>query len=195
MKWWSVVTLTTVGYGDAVPVTEGGKIVGAITMLVGVLVVAFPVTILCNVFQEVYAEYREARFRKLSRAELQARLADNFLLSSTIDERIDLHCSEKLVNSSPPVRLGVPGEKEATSPDQDAGKAAVRPSLQPMKRNTVVRGCTVPSISIEGSEPMGPSAVVQLKMMRSEIDELTTLVKKLLDRQETSVEVCGASAT
>ena len=28
--WWAVVTLTTTGYGDVVPVTPGGRIVGAI---------------------------------------------------------------------------------------------------------------------------------------------------------------------
>lgn len=34
--WWSVVTLTTVGYGDRYPVTNGGRIVAAILMTAGV---------------------------------------------------------------------------------------------------------------------------------------------------------------
>lgn len=34
--WWSVVTLTTVGYGDRYPVTDHGRIVAAILMTVGV---------------------------------------------------------------------------------------------------------------------------------------------------------------
>ena len=34
--WWSVVTLTTVGYGDRYPVTDGGRIVAAILMTAGV---------------------------------------------------------------------------------------------------------------------------------------------------------------
>jgi voltage-gated potassium channel Kch len=34
--WWSVTTLTTVGYGDIVPVTTGGRLVGAALMLTGV---------------------------------------------------------------------------------------------------------------------------------------------------------------
>lgn len=33
--WWSLVTLSTVGYGDRVPVTRAGKFVGAIWMAVG----------------------------------------------------------------------------------------------------------------------------------------------------------------
>lgn len=38
--WWSLTTITTVGYGDLYPVTTAGRIVGALTMLVGVAAVA-----------------------------------------------------------------------------------------------------------------------------------------------------------
>lgn len=33
--WWSVVSLTTVGYGDKFPITESGRIVTAITLIFG----------------------------------------------------------------------------------------------------------------------------------------------------------------
>lgn len=33
--WWSVSTVTSVGYGDIVPVTTTGKFMGMITMIVG----------------------------------------------------------------------------------------------------------------------------------------------------------------
>ena len=38
--WWSFVTLTTVGYGDVVPVTAAGRAIAALTALMGVCVVA-----------------------------------------------------------------------------------------------------------------------------------------------------------
>jgi voltage-gated potassium channel len=34
--WWSIQTITTVGYGDHVPVTDGGRLVAALVMLFGI---------------------------------------------------------------------------------------------------------------------------------------------------------------
>ena len=52
--WWCMVTLTTVGYGDVVPVTYLGQLVGAITMLVGLVMLALPLSIIgTNFIEEV----------------------------------------------------------------------------------------------------------------------------------------------
>jgi voltage-gated potassium channel len=40
--WWALSTLTTVGYGDVVPVTPWGKVIGGIVMLLGVCMFALP---------------------------------------------------------------------------------------------------------------------------------------------------------
>ena len=34
--WWSASTISTVGYGDVYPITIGGRIIAAFTMIVGV---------------------------------------------------------------------------------------------------------------------------------------------------------------
>ena len=34
--WWTFVTITTVGYGDQFPVSEGGRVIAVITMIVGI---------------------------------------------------------------------------------------------------------------------------------------------------------------
>ena len=41
-SWWSVVTLTTVGYGDVYPITVGGKIFTFFVLLIGVGVITVP---------------------------------------------------------------------------------------------------------------------------------------------------------
>ena len=48
--WWSIITLTTVGYGDASPVTALGKVIAAITALMGVMTVALLTGIVANAF-------------------------------------------------------------------------------------------------------------------------------------------------
>jgi voltage-gated potassium channel len=39
--WWSLQTVTTVGYGDVVPTTDVGRIVGGIELVVGISFIAF----------------------------------------------------------------------------------------------------------------------------------------------------------
>ena len=50
--WWAVVTLSTTGYGDVVPQTIGGKLVGSVVMVSGILVLALMTGILATGFAE-----------------------------------------------------------------------------------------------------------------------------------------------
>lgn len=50
--WWAVATLTTVGYGDAYPVTAGGRIFTAIVLLIGLGVVAVPAGLVASALSE-----------------------------------------------------------------------------------------------------------------------------------------------
>ncbi|WP_130802723.1 ion transporter [Acinetobacter ihumii] len=46
--WWAVVTLTTVGYGDVTPITNIGKLLGAVITILGVGLAALPAGILAT---------------------------------------------------------------------------------------------------------------------------------------------------
>lgn len=48
--YWAVTTLTTVGYGDAVPLTAAGKLLAGATMLAGLCMFALPVGIIATAF-------------------------------------------------------------------------------------------------------------------------------------------------
>lgn len=50
--WWAVVTLTTTGYGDSVPLTVGGKVIGAVVMVSGIAVLALMTGVLASGFAE-----------------------------------------------------------------------------------------------------------------------------------------------
>lgn len=50
--WWAVVTLTTTGYGDVVPVTAGGRVIGALLMISGIAVLALMTGVLATGFAQ-----------------------------------------------------------------------------------------------------------------------------------------------
>jgi voltage-gated potassium channel len=59
--WWTIVTLMSVGYGDAVPSTMEGKVFAQFVMVVGVgLTAAFIGIVGSNVFTEVQRLDQEA---------------------------------------------------------------------------------------------------------------------------------------
>lgn len=62
--WWGVATLTTIGYGDIVPVTPGGKIFGACIAVLGIGMFAIPAGLLGSAFAHELNEQRDARRRK-----------------------------------------------------------------------------------------------------------------------------------
>lgn len=56
--WWSIVTLTTVGYGDVYPVTVPGRILAGMTAISGVALIAVPTGILAAAFSDVFQKQR-----------------------------------------------------------------------------------------------------------------------------------------
>ena len=70
--WWSIVTLTTVGYGDVYPVTTLGKIFGSVIIILGIGTVALPSGILASAFSE-HTRRNQNKYKK----ELENALKDN----------------------------------------------------------------------------------------------------------------------
>ncbi|XP_061745480.1 potassium voltage-gated channel subfamily D member 1 [Nerophis ophidion] len=58
--WYTIVTMTTLGYGDMVPNTIAGKIFGSICSLSGVLVIALPVPVIVSNFSRIYHQNQRA---------------------------------------------------------------------------------------------------------------------------------------
>ncbi len=74
--WWAIVTLTTVGYGDTVPVTTLGKMFGGLIGLLGIGMIAIPAAIMASGF----AENIHSRKRKYNQ------YAETFLRDGFLDE-------------------------------------------------------------------------------------------------------------
>lgn len=58
--WWSLATLTTVGYGDAVPITVWGRFFAGLTAITGIGLIAMPAGILASAFSEAIQTRRKA---------------------------------------------------------------------------------------------------------------------------------------
>lgn len=50
--WWAIVTLGTIGYGDVVPVTTLGRLIAAVTIFGGLVMIALPVGIIATAFAD-----------------------------------------------------------------------------------------------------------------------------------------------
>jgi voltage-gated potassium channel len=59
--WWSVCTLTTVGYGDIYPHSVLGKICGSLTSIAGIGLIAMPTGILAAAFGDAFQKSRTPR--------------------------------------------------------------------------------------------------------------------------------------
>ncbi|WP_213610589.1 ion transporter [Pseudoalteromonas sp.] len=57
--WWAMATLTTVGYGDVVPITPMGKLFGGVITLVSMGMVAIPTGLLASSFSEQVRKRRQ----------------------------------------------------------------------------------------------------------------------------------------
>ena len=72
--WWSLITLTTVGYGDVSPITPFGKIIGAFTAIMGVCTVA----LLTGIVASAFANQR-AQKTAILEAEINQALSDGVI--------------------------------------------------------------------------------------------------------------------
>ena len=72
--WWAIVTVTTVGYGDRYPVSDGGRVVAAVLMLVGIGLIGVLTATVASVFIKEHTDASKDEFRK-GHADLGQQLA------------------------------------------------------------------------------------------------------------------------
>ncbi len=90
--WWTVVTLTTVGYGDIVPMTVAGKFIATLTAFMGVCVVALLTGIVATGFTN-----QVAMRRNQLEAEITSALSDGKISG---DERKEIEDLRRRLNIS-----------------------------------------------------------------------------------------------
>jgi voltage-gated potassium channel len=85
--WWAATTVTAVGYGDYVPVTSLGRIIGVILETVGVtmfgIIIAFVTINLLRKEQQYYWGRQTERFDRLERSLDEIKKQQSFNLGET----------------------------------------------------------------------------------------------------------------
>ncbi len=184
--WWSIVTLTTVGYGDKVPVTLIGRILASILMLTGVVITSVLSGTIASVF--VDRKIREGKG-------LQEIVVKNHtvicgwnrnvegILDSFITEGVDLNKIIVLINEMDPENIQVLATKYSSLEirfvrgDFTNEKVLKRGSLGQAKSAIVVSDVSG-SNSLENADERTILAVLAIKSMNSDIVTCAELVNK-----------------
>lgn len=83
--WYSLETVTTVGYGDMYPVTWAGYLIGAMCQLMGVILLALTIPVVSSNFTMFYTYVRSRDPRKYHRRMERNRRKQNEVLQKTIN--------------------------------------------------------------------------------------------------------------
>eukprot|EP01059_Diplonema_ambulator_P037510 TRINITY_DN994_c0_g5_i1.p1 TRINITY_DN994_c0_g5~~TRINITY_DN994_c0_g5_i1.p1 ORF type:complete len:544 (+),score=82.71 TRINITY_DN994_c0_g5_i1:100-1731(+) len=158
-SWWCLVTLTTVGYGDEVPHSTAGKFVAAATMLVGTLVIAFPMVIIGQNFQDTYRIYkkkqktdtRKNKWKILTRPKNFDRLPLDGTMSHLLHSQSMIKRKEP---QAPPMRIARSNSTVFTPRVVSQGGSTPKPPVKRISGISQLEPYSIDGINSTGTAPM-----------------------------------------
>ncbi|EEH59992.1 voltage-gated ion channel superfamily [Micromonas pusilla CCMP1545] len=139
--WWCTVTLMTVGYGDAYPITGWGKVVAAATMVVSVVITALPISVVGANFTQQWLLYRE---REATKTRASAMMSNFQKLSDAI--RVHDYVLDEVLAAVEEMEILIEQDlasmkrlfNTATTTDVTSGNARARRVAKNARRATLV---------------------------------------------------------
>ncbi|MGA9832388.1 MAG: ion channel [Trebonia sp.] len=115
--WWAIVTVTTVGYGDRYPVTEGGRAVAIILMLLGIGLIGVLTATVASVFVKEHTDASKEEFRK-GHADLGQQLSEISHRLADVERRLGATPADMAAVDA--AASGESGTNSPPGPDQGA---------------------------------------------------------------------------
>jgi hypothetical protein len=130
--WYTLVSITTVGYGDIVPTTVAGRAVGSFLLLISFLIVALPITVIGEAFANAVDEYNndKVRSRTVINTTSSSSNGNNTSFRPNFD-RPTLHSLESMLRDS----AGSIEENKNETDNNIATNATTSTSYNPIRRS------------------------------------------------------------
>ena len=104
--WLVIVTITTVGFGDAVPTTKMGNFIGTLTILSGIVVLAMPVGVIGSNFSTEYDRTLQEKSRR-------KKLKDHHKSLAEVEKEQDMAAQEAAGSDPRPRPRELPGDLQS----------------------------------------------------------------------------------
>ena len=117
--WWALITMTTVGYGDIVPSTGAGYVVGSICAISGVLVIALSVPAVVNNFTLYYTHARSRQKLAEKKKVFNKKKWDSIFGGVTKGNKLKFDF-KNIVNGAMKNKSNVPALQSILKPKNDA---------------------------------------------------------------------------
>ena len=115
--WWAIVTVTTVGYGDRYPATEGGRAVAVILMLLGIGLIGVLTATVASLFVKEHTDASKEEFKK-GHADLGQQLSVISDRLADVERRLGATPAD--LAAADPAAPAVPGSARPAEPDPGA---------------------------------------------------------------------------
>lgn len=119
--WWAIVTVTTVGYGDRYPISEGGRAVALVLMLIGIGLIGVLTATVASVFIKEHTDANKAELKR-GHADLGKRLAEISERLADVERRLGATPAEvAALDAAADIEAASDGPIEPDNPAPAAG--------------------------------------------------------------------------